>query len=260
VTTAATKEERRLVAIGDSHIDAIKGALRKRSEGDPGLRMEAYRLRKLKDDVEIGDVTFEDALAMIRQLAPTDLVVSAIGGNQHQVFGLIQHPIPFDLFEPGDESAVLAEGVELLPYWVVCDVFEAGLRGKDGSRLARVGEVAPCRVVHVAPPPPKADEAHIRRRHETAFVAGGLVEKGITPAPVRLKLWRLQIELSRRLCEEWRIGFIPPPSEALTPDGYLDPAYYANDATHANAEYGRLVLRQLEAFVAAAPVQVESLR
>ncbi len=38
-----------------------------------------------------------------------------------------------------------------------------------------------------------------------------------------------------------------PPRRALDADGYLDRRYYANDATHANADYGELLLSSVEA-------------
>ena len=45
------------------------------------------------------------------------------------------------------------------------------------------------------------------------------------------------------------VTLLYPPKITLTSKGYLKPEYYANDATHANADYGELVLQQIENIV-----------
>jgi hypothetical protein len=59
-------------------------------------------------------------------------------------------------------------------------------------------------------------------------------------------MWHLQVDVLLKLTVDFNIGLLLPPDSTLTPLGFLDPAFYANDATHANAAYGELVLQQLE--------------
>lgn len=239
--------------IGDSHTHAIKHAL-KYCKGviAERVRGEAYRYARPKNGKVIGDLSEEQVLERVSALDPRDLVVSTMGGNQHQTLALVQHPTPFDLCMPGEDCEPGASGTVVIPYAQMWDVLERGLRGRDGQRLRQLRNAARCPIVHLVPPPPKEDSAHILKRHETNFVEAGILEKGVSPAPLRLKMWRIQTAVLEALAREWDIALLPPPEETLTADGYLDPVYYADDATHANAAYGERVLKQIERLVAAA--------
>lgn len=235
---------RKIMIVGDSHTDAIKRAIKLR-KGAFTHEISAQRFSKIKNGEPFGDISLEDVEAVAGQLDPSDLLVSTVGGNQHQVFGLIQHPQPFDFHLP-DTALPMQSGSETIPYRVLWDVFSSGLRGRDGATLRRLRAATQCRLVHLTPPPPKEDEAHILRRFETHFAKHGLAEQGVTAAPVRLKLWHLQVRALQELCAEIGITLLPPPAGTQTEDGYLKPTYYADDATHANGDYGILVLLQLE--------------
>ena len=47
------------------------------------------------------------------------------------------------------------------------------------------------------------------------------------------------------ICKEMGVELIKPPTDTVKKSGFLKEEYYANDATHANAKYGLLVLNQL---------------
>jgi hypothetical protein len=205
-----------------------------------------YQFSRTKNGVELGDTSVKGALDMVSALAGNDMLVSAIGGNQHNVLGLVQHPTPFDMFDGAEQTATTQQGVACVPYRALWDLFETRLRTRDGPRFAELRHAAKCRVYHLAPPPPKSDEAHILERHETDFDRFGIVEKGVSPAALRLKLWKLHQLVLQHLCTESDIVLVSPPSEGFSPDGFLKREYYAGDATHANAEYGVLVLNHLE--------------
>lgn len=232
----------RVVFFGDSHTHAVARALRD-AVGDRVL-FEVHQMKRLKNGREIGDVTVEEAHSLARELEPSDVLISLMGGNQHQILGLVQHQVPFDLFIDAADARPPA-GIECIPLQAFRDIFRTALRGKDWTRLSRIREGVRCPVFHMAPPPPKEDAAHIGRRHETAFV-GGILDRGISPAPLRLKLWVLQVDVLRELGAEMGIGVLPPPEGSQTAEGFLKPEYYANDATHGNTAYGALVLEAAE--------------
>lgn len=246
------ERKKRIFIIGDSHTDAIRKAL-KRHGGGNGFEISALRFAKLKDGKEIGDLSLETVEEVVSNLDEDDLLVSTTGGNQHQVFGLIQHPVAFDFHEPNHFSVMH----EVIPYNALWDVFEMGIRGKDGELLRRLRRAAKCRFWHLAPPPPKESEAHILQRFETHFANQGIADKGITPSLIRLKLWMLQCRVLERVCSELDIGLLPPPQQGQTPEGFLAHEFYANDATHANEAYGELVLQQLEGMLHDTPVLSE---
>lgn len=239
---------RTVLIVGDSHVDALKQALAQPEAEMPAWR--AIRLSKIKNGKPFGDMPLDDILGIIRGLGRGDLVVCAIGGNQHQILSLIQHRRPFDLALPG-EAFTPGPGHEIIPFRAMYDLFEAGFRSGDFLRIEALRSAAPCDVVQLAPPPPKADEDHILRSIETYFAEQGLQERGVTDAAIRLKVWRVQMMVLAALCGPIGVAVFPNPPETLTPEGFLAPDFYARDATHANAAYGARVIRQIEAHLAA---------
>jgi hypothetical protein len=167
-----------------------------------------------------------------------------IGGNQHAVYSTIQHPQPFDFFTP--ESGGVAESTaELIPYRALEDIFARGLRTGDGRSLEALRSGTVARVVHVLPPPPKRDNAHITNHHESSF-AEDLPQHGVSPPELRLKFWNLQTRVLKQICGEFGIEIMLPPPATVDEDGFLRPEYYARDATHGNWLYGERVIRELE--------------
>ena len=243
------------MVIGDSHVDAIKRAIKVRRMGGAETDVSAYRLSKMKNDKLIGDISFQDCIVRIRTLGPRDVVVSAIGGNQHAVFSTIQHPTPFDFFEQGNDSVASDDTVQIIPKRMLASIFDAGIRNGDGQQLSALRGATKARVFHLVPPPPKENNAHILSYHETKFAEDDIVSLGVSPPALRLKFWKLQASILGQFCGENAIEIIYPIAAALTPDGYLSPDYYANDATHANGRYGELVLQHLEALANSSSVQ-----
>jgi hypothetical protein len=232
--------------IGDSHVDAIKRAMTA-AKPDPDFVLSAQRIRRMKEAAVVGDIELTDFLQQSAALDTCDLVVSAMGGNQYNAFGLVQHPQAFDFFLPGRPDLKPLPNRQILPYQLLLDMFRTGVGGKDGERLKQLRAATKAKVLHLCPPPPKEDAALILQKHETLFVKQGLLEHGVTPASIRLKLWLLQTLVMRDLCREYGVKFIPVPDETCTAVGYLQPAYYANDATHANPAYAALQLERLKA-------------
>jgi hypothetical protein len=232
-----------MLLFGDSHSHAVQRAINKREGKGQRVALSAHRLSKVKNGNQIGDTSFEEFLKLVQGLAPEDIVLSMIGGNQHAVLSMIQHPRPFDFFTPDREAA--APGVEAIPYRALEDVFAKGLRGGDGKSLEALRKSTLARVVHVIPPPPKADNAFIQRYHESHF-ARDLPNLGVSPPELRLKFWRLQTKVLEEICAELGIEVMMPPPRTVDEQGYLRPEFYAQDATHGNWAYGERVLREIE--------------
>jgi hypothetical protein len=234
----------RIVLFGDSHTYAVQRAIERRNAKGMAVPLEVYRLLKTKNNVVMGDTHFEDFLALAGKLAEQDVVVSMIGGNQHAVFSTIQHPQKFTFMLPGDDCA--EEGAELIPYRALAQYFTAGIKGRDGQSLAALRKATRARVVHLQPPPPKRDNRHILKHHESKFAQDNITNLGVSAPELRMAFWRLQAQLLEELCAELAIAILPPPSAALDSNGFLAEEFYANDATHANPCYGELVLQQIE--------------
>jgi hypothetical protein len=235
--------ERRILLFGDSHAHAVQTAITKRLGKGKSSHVVAYRLLKNKKGVRVGNSTLDDFLALVRDAGPEDLVVSMIGGNQHAVYSTIQHPQPFDFFNA--ERDPVEGGVEIIPFRALKDVFARGLRNGDARSLEAIRKATAGRVIHVIPPPPKADSEHITKHHETLF-AKDIPDRGVSPAMLRLKFWKLQTQLLSKMCTKLGIDVLMPPDRAVDPLGFLRPEFYAHDATHGNWRYGERIIRQLE--------------
>lgn len=270
----------RIIIFGDSHVHAIQEAIKVRLAGDVPVSIEARRLLKTKtrDDGSahprvpgatlwewlrerwrgffrksnagtrrtLGDTTLKEFLAIARSLRPCDILVSAVGGNQHAVFSTIQHADPFDFFFPEDRPDETENDVPLIPFRPLYDFFCNGLRLGDGATIAALRRSTRARMVHILAPPPKRDTAFIHRYHDSHFASEGISSFGVSSPQLRLKFWRMQNRALREICAPLGVETIEPPDVACDAEGFLDPSYYARDATHANAAYGELVLEQLE--------------
>jgi hypothetical protein len=234
----------RVLVFGDSHSHAVQRAAAKRKGKGQPVPLTVYRLLKEKNGSHIGDTVFENFLARIRDLGPEDLVISMIGGNQHAVLSTIQHPRPFDFFMP-KAPCEPAQGVEIVPYRALVELFATGLRKGDGEFLKAIRNATKARVVHIVPPPPKGDNAFIEKHHESLFANAGIASHGVSPPELRLRFWKLQARILSRLCKQLGIELLLPPRVAVA-GGFLRPSYYANDATHANWRYGERLIREIE--------------
>jgi hypothetical protein len=262
------------VVVGDSHVDAVQAALRARQAAGIPVSIEARRTLKVKaqgpapasvgnriaarlrawigsttsDNCSsvIGDTSFDEMLSLARRLRSDDVLVSLVGGNQHAVFGTIQHPQPFDFALPGEQAPRRRKGVEIIPFRTLWDFFSSGIRDGDGAVIAALRSATQARMIHVLAPPPKHKNMFIESHHDTYFKKEGIGRLGVSSADLRMKFWKLQNLAVEEICAGLGIETLPPPPEALDPNGFLAGTFYAGDATHANIAYGELVLAQLE--------------
>jgi hypothetical protein len=237
---------RRILILGDSHTRALKRAVEERvaaSGQQRAVEFDVHWLLVQKADKVRGELSIEDALQRVSSMPSDGVFAILLAGTLHNIFGLLQHDKPYDVFAPGDESLRLAAGASLIPENALWDMFVNV--AKDNKRIQKIRKAATCAGYHLASPPPKRDNQYIMAR--AARYRDRLVEQvGVAPPELRLRLWRLEMRVVAQLCQQWGIGFLPAPQEAMDVDGFLKPDYYAEDATHANAAYGELVLRQLE--------------
>ena len=75
-------------------------------------------------------------------------------------------------------------------------------------------------------------------------------ELGVAPAALRRKFWKVCEEIFKETCERHGATFIPVPGETINESGFRRRKYWGSDWLHANAEYGELVLRQVDNLVA----------
>ena len=98
-------------------------------------------------------------------------------------------------------------------------------------------------LVHVESPSPPRQAQHLLRHG--GFYTEQIAARGVAPAELRRKLWRLHSHLVAPDCEAADIEFIRVPQTVVDADGFIQPASLAEDPTHANPWYGRRLIEQL---------------
>ena len=246
----------RIVGIGHSHIICVRHAA-------AVAKLTLDRLGVSVETVWVGDPKFhpyrirDDAAGIDGfQLAPDirDSIVGAVegadsvflcsGGNAHNIFGLVNHPRPFDFVLKTNPGLPLHPGYEVIPSGIV----DAALVNQGGFPesiwvIKALKALISKPLVQCESPPP------VPSTHYIGENAGPFYEKilqyGVTPAPIRYKLWRLHSELLQRECKALNVGFISGPSSMIDGHGFLVERGWNNDATHANQHYGKKIIEQI---------------
>ncbi len=227
--------ERKILVLGSSHTAAIAKA----ANGMDHIR--AAWVRNPKRDDGPGDITVTQAIEDAAAIGPSDIVAITWMGTYHNIFGLIQHEQPFDFFEPGNrEEPDLTR--EIVPYSTLRQQFATTI-GTD-TFIRKITQATTAKVAVLATPPVKGDDVFIRSKLKN-YRGHNVEESGVTPAIIRAKLWRLEMLCLAAHCVKNGLEFVPAPKEAITIDGFLRADLYGGDATHANADYGAMVINQL---------------
>ncbi|WP_417682154.1 hypothetical protein [Roseibium sp.] len=239
----------RIQVIGQSHVKALREASEIRSlnfceteETDIAIH---WLLKERANGTKIGDVPLQTSLERAGELGPTDLLAVTILGSFHNAVGLLNHESPFTVLSENEKMSPKDIQETMIPHHVMRDIFRSQIAG---PKLRRIRESTVAPIFHLATPPPKKDEDFILNR-VNSYRSRSAHKSGISPSQFRLKLWQMEMEVLSESCAEFGITLLPPPPWTTDAEGYLEPVCYAPDATHANAFYGELVLRQLENLV-----------
>ena len=224
-----------ITIIGMSHTNAIKKAV---SELDTSIPFKVINLNlpEYKEKYMISG----KASQSLAEFCEDSYVFSMVAGNHHNVLGLIEHPKKLDFYMPGDNELKKSDRM-ILPYNMIYEHISDSLTGALNN-ITRIKEMACCRITHISSPPPIYDETHLINN------PGIFKEKlhlGITPPDIRKKLYDIHTIVFESYCSKNNIGILKPPSEALDEQGFLQEKYWANNPTHANEKYGKLVVDQI---------------
>jgi hypothetical protein len=229
----------RLLLVGMSHTNAIRHALTEAELSccavvNVNMRPEAFAADGQSFDMR----AFPDWRP--------DVVVLSISGNTHNILGLFNHPRPFAIGHPVRGRVPADPDLAFIPQ----DVARAFLTQKIMQRFAPFAALhshyAGVPFVHLSAPAPVGDEDHIRA-NPGSFAE--VLHMGISPPDLRMALFDLQTDIFAERAAQHGAAFLLPPREALTDTGFLGPGYVADDPTHGNAAYGRLVLNQIDALM-----------
>jgi hypothetical protein len=167
--------------------------------------------------------------------------VSMLGGNLHNVFGLIEHPTKFDFFLDRETGGSPDLSREIIPYHLMRLHFENTIKANPINGIKKYKDYFLGKAIHLASPPLIADDDFITA---TTVYFKDKLHYGIAPDSLRKKLCDLHADVFRSACEEIGLRYVSPPGEALDASGFLLREYWA-DSTHATRAYGRLLHRQI---------------
>lgn len=223
--------------VGTSHTGALKEA------APESLKP---RIIHMREAAVVGPRDVKYRYAFLTALRADDAAIfSMIGGNAHNVLGLVRHPRPFDFIHPQHADLPLEEDAELIPFTAMRDALKRmSTRWLNG--LSALARRFPGRVRHLESPPQARDQTFIKNDIREKMATQGISDYSIAAPALRYKLWRLNSEIFASVCKESGVAFIPAPADSMDADGFLLPQYLDN-ATHANAAYGQLCLDLMEA-------------
>ena len=241
----------RVLVIGNSHVGALQRGLKLIAESTDGnglgFDFEFINLSHLNfapnlEDAPGGRRKINRNLSAAIEAAEPEMIVSAIGGNAHNIFGLVNHPEPFDFVLPEMPDLPLDAAATVIPYRSMLEMFR-----KKASRpkelLSAILRTYRQPRIHIESPPPVPSEDHLKRY--PGVFKEKMVEHGVAPAQLRFKLWRVNSLAFREVCNELGIEFLPVPARIQDDDGMLRKQYWNTDPTHGNKLYGAEILRYL---------------
>jgi hypothetical protein len=236
----------RVLAIGQSNLAALTRAAQmmlqeKRLPSGFAIKFIQILEKRYKPSLVSGVLNHAIADEVRAQLVDADVVVSCLGGNAHSMFGLLNHPQPYDFVVDADP---LPRDRALVPAGLVRGALKESM--DQGLKLfSDLRMLIDKPMVHCESPPPVPSEIHIRK-HPGVF-ANRIDQLGISPAKFRLKLWKLQSDIYREFCDANDIEFLPVPAAVFDETGAMCSKAWAADPTHGNAWYGEQVLNQIAA-------------
>jgi hypothetical protein len=200
-------------------------------------------------DKDAWPVTTEYFEELIDRANGKDVVLSW-GGSQNIMSFLFEPEVKFDFFAGGDET--LADGIEAIIPKALVQAHEERFVGPLRGVLAKLRSTAASTVL-VGTMPPRPDIAEtfadsIRQAPAWRALAeenGVEIDRATVVSPAMLKkLWRVSQEQLEGAALEAGAIFLPVPEAVFDENGFLAEKYWTpNDFTHANADYGALMLK-----------------
>lgn len=229
--------KKKLLVVGNSHTQMLSNA----SAIYCGEQLATIDIEVCwlisRGKAQFGNTELDDVLEKISALKSADLLVLSFLGTMHNITGLFEHENPFSVYAPGETAVSIPAAAEVIPFKLLEAMFDEGVR--EDVKVKRFAEMAACPVVHLFPPPPKEFFA---KSGKVRVVEGKQIEFRFARPDVRLALWKCEIDSVERYLKEIKVASFGPPLKAVDDGGFLLPAFHASDATHANSEYGALLL------------------
>ena len=233
-----------ILLAGHSHLNALAGA---RHAINPEIRkLEGYKNFFVLD----GPWPRDDPYWETMTAGTPDYDLALIwGGNEHNSLYFFEDAFKFDLYST--RVGRMLPGLQLISTLQVKRRFRNLTIDDLTSNLAKRAGSTARRIFLIGTPPPKKDNAELESflpmepnfQQWAAQINADRIK--ITDPFVRLKLWYILQDVFAE--EAAKVGgtFVPVPDDVRDGEGFLRREYWADDITHANALYGKIVLDHL---------------
>ena len=227
-----------VLVLGMSHVQAIDRAL-------TAAERQVISVIDLNAAPDLFNKTANRINLGLLPVAGVTHVFLSIRGNDHNILGLIESPLPVRIGDGPMGSIPADPGRHFIPEDMMRSLMRARLEDQSFGLMQDLARhFSAATICQLASPPPCGDAAHIAK---FPGIFRSLLHQGVSPMPLRRKIYDLHTELYQAACQKLGIGFIRPPQVAVAPDGAMKAEYWNSDPTHGNAAYGRLVIDQIVA-------------
>ncbi len=241
---------KKIALLGHSHIHAIKRGIvlldDKHKQMFDGSYFHFRQKQYLPHFEDEGLLNMNPELLhdLAEALSGAEIVLLTIIGNEHNVFGLANHPRPFDFILRGSDDHEIDQHAEFIPQdFVETAMLEYCIEGAPIFKTIRKLVPAETPIYQLQSPPPISDNGYILAhpdRYEKRFE-----RHGVAPKNLRLKLWKLYSQIIQGYCADAGITYVPVPDAAKDDEGFLFREGWGNEPTHASPAYGKLVWQDL---------------
>ena len=244
----------KVVIAGHSHSAAISRALVNASTGvqrqarDIALQHGIGGLR--------GGPGKPDYWDNLRELAQTRSVAVVWNGNQHNADFLLACDQPLDFFPRGYPDPSVLPQARLVAETVIREHFSPSLEPLR-QLLTEMPAHHGLKRLLVGTPAPLFNNCDIRERlskeplfgEKAAAMGVDIAQAEIMPPTVRRKLWYVIQAMMAEIAEQGSWQFVPVAPDTMDERGFIRSELSAGDVTHANIEFGSMMVRQIARFL-----------
>ena len=192
-------------------------------------------------------------------------LASIVEGNLANRMGMIKASDPFDFYHPLLPDSEISSDSTLLSYDLVKEtMYEHLSQLQDFYRLIPKSDIAG--IIHIEGPPPVYDNQFIKEQltdrspqllrrlqnfgdaNKSIEISEKISEIEINPFDFRKKMWLMQCDITREICEEEGIIYFPPPESVFCERGGLAKRFQ-HDNAHGNTQYGLEILSYLDSYI-----------
>lgn len=235
----------RAVVIGDSHTHCIAQAALAEPTKSAGIQI--FRFRNKRSQPGDGTLSIDEAKRLVAELPKTTPLFLCMLGTYHNILGMLRTNPLASLLPDEINSPEQGLEMDIIPRRALSSAFDAHI--ENAHELLEVSRAANGQVYLLSSPPPKESSEYMLRKlsqmKKPTYRGSNVAEVGINPPALRRAFWDLECARLRSWSKRNQIVYMPAPSGAFDAARYLKECYYAEDATHANAAYGALVIEQI---------------